>query len=78
MMAFSSGVMRYFYPRPPRGRRRENIQCEAKLLAISIHALREEGDSSPFFKGKIAVLISIHALREEGDGAVRLASTYPI
>ena len=34
---------------------------------ISIHALREEGDSSPFFKGKIAVLISIHALREEGD-----------
>ena len=43
-MAFSSGVMRYFYPRPPRGRRRENIQCEAKLLAISIHALREEGD----------------------------------
>ena len=44
MMAFSSGVMRYFYPRPPRGRRRENIQCEAKLLAISIHALREEGD----------------------------------
>ena len=46
MMAFSSGVMRYFYPRPPRGRRRENIQCEAKLLAISIHALREEGDGA--------------------------------
>ena len=51
MMAFSSGVMRYFYPRPPRGRRRENIQCEAKLLAISIHALREEGDVSPPFWG---------------------------
>ena len=50
-MAFSSGVMRYFYPRPPRGRRRENIQCEAKLLAISIHALREEGDVSPPFLG---------------------------
>ncbi len=46
VMAFSSGVMRYFYPRPPRGRRRENIQCEAKLLAISIHALREEGDGA--------------------------------
>ena len=52
MMAFSSGVMRYFYPRPPRGRRRENIQCEAKLLAISIHALREEGDVSPPFWGE--------------------------
>ena len=58
-MAFSSGVMRYFYPRPPRGRRRENIQCEAKLLAISIHAL---------LFGVQQVLISIHALREEGDG----------
>ena len=67
MMAFSSGVMRYFYPRPPRGRRRENIQCEAKLLAISIHALREEGDVLHIHL--IAVLgISIHALREEGDG----------
>ena len=39
--------------------------------AISIHALREEGDlqgrpSRPSRK------ISIHALREEGDGIVRL------
>ena len=68
VMAFSSGVMRYFYPRPPRGRRRENIQCEAKLLAISIHALREEGDVLHIHL--IAVLgISIHALREEGDCA---------
>ena len=77
MMAFSSGVMRYFYPRPPRGRRRENIQCEAKLLAISIHALREEGDADRL-EITTHCAISIHALREEGDGAVRLASTYPI
>ena len=66
MMAFSSGVMRYFYPRPPRGRRRENIQCEAKLLAISIHALREEGDLDSDI-AQIIYKISIHALREEGD-----------
>ena len=66
MMAFSSGVMRYFYPRPPRGRRRENIQCEAKLLAISIHALREEGDLSASYYYTFSK-ISIHALREEGD-----------
>ena|GEM_PF-4469166 len=65
-MAFSSGVMRYFYPRPPRGRRRENIQCEAKLLAISIHALREEGDLSASYYYTFSK-ISIHALREEGD-----------
>mgnify|MGYP000440289729 CR=1 FL=1 len=77
VMAFSSGVMRYFYPRPPRGRRRENIQCEAKLLAISIHALREEGDADRL-EITTHCAISIHALREEGDGAVRLASTYPI
>ena len=67
MMAFSSGVMRYFYPRPPRGRRRENIQCEAKLLAISIHALREEGDAYEPFHLREKIEISIHALREEGD-----------
>ena len=66
MMAFSSGVMRYFYPRPPRGRRRENIQCEAKLLAISIHALREEGDLPASYYYTFSK-ISIHALREEGD-----------
>ena len=66
VMAFSSGVMRYFYPRPPRGRRRENIQCEAKLLAISIHALREEGDLSASYYYTFSK-ISIHALREEGD-----------
>ena len=36
--------------------------------AISIHALREEGD---ILKGKITInlTISIHALREEGDAA---------
>ena len=74
VMAFSSGVMRYFYPRPPRGRRRENIQCEAKLLAISIHALREEGDVLHIHL--IAVLgISIHALREEGDLSSPLLDT---
>ena len=33
---------------------------------ISIHALREEGDTEAKSK-KLAKLISIHALREEGD-----------
>ena len=35
-------------------------------LAISIHALREEGDTS-MVSGYVEPLISIHALREEGD-----------
>ena len=38
-------------------------------MAISIHALREEGDRNPPANGKIAPAISIHALREEGDPA---------
>ena len=33
---------------------------------ISIHALREEGDTRPFSQ-MLALSISIHALREEGD-----------
>ena len=34
----------YFYPRPPRGGRRCSQVRPPKLLDISIHALREEGD----------------------------------
>ena len=45
VMAFSSGVMRYFYPRPPRGGRHVAEFIVAKHDYISIHALREEGDS---------------------------------
>ena len=38
------GDSRYFYPRPPRGGRRGVCCCAVKILQISIHALREEGD----------------------------------
>ena len=37
---------RYFYPRPPRGGRPESLRVCGRELAISIHALREEGDSA--------------------------------
>ena len=39
----------YFYPRPPRGGRLEFQSNRQHHQAISIHALREEGDQS-FFK----------------------------
>ena len=56
----------YFYPRPPRGGRR----CRCSLVVvgelISIHALREEGDSLTSVLWGCSK-ISIHALREEGD-----------
>ena len=35
---------KYFYPRPPRGGRRLNVQVNSIFKIISIHALREEGD----------------------------------
>ena len=61
-------VLYYFYPRPPRGGQRTGLKLHTKSNKISIHALREEGDT----QGSETVLdlarISIHALREEGDG----------
>ena len=38
----------HFYPRPPRGGRRLTRFKSSGLVIISIHALREEGDSSVF------------------------------
>ena len=55
-----------FYPRPPRGGRRFVFHGAYVVQAISIHALREEGDvQAEVFR--LHADISIHALREEGD-----------
>ena len=40
-------MMRYFYPRPPRGGRPDHHKDDSQPFRISIHALREEGDSRP-------------------------------
>ena len=42
-----------------------------EIGAISIHALREEGDLCAAHVAMQARLISIHALREEGDSKNR-------
>ena len=55
-----------FYPRPPRGGRREDVRVSRQRRGISIHALREEGDGLEL-RGRFGAVISIHALREEGD-----------
>ena len=69
-------ALSYFYPRPPRGGRPTQSAASVPEKAISIHALREEGDlfsSTSTQMGRI----SIHALREEGDRAVsRMPSPY--
>ena len=41
-----------FYPRPPRGGRPDESATEELIRAISIHALREEGDTT-LLSGKL-------------------------
>ena len=57
----------YFYPRPPRGGRLCYLMDGRWTTLISIHALREEGDSGTVANYSKTKAISIHALREEGD-----------
>ena len=58
----------HFYPRPPRGGRRGSHHPHRPQVAISIHALREEGDAV-HRSDHGQQPISIHALREEGDAS---------
>ena len=66
----------------PSARRATQHQHRKRLCwCISIHALREEGDSCILFE-ELLDLISIHALREEGDdlrhkGRARGSNFYP-
>ena len=62
----------YFYPRPPRGGRHPGLEHWCSGPAISIHALREEGDGLFLALLPRTRNISIHALREEGDRPVRV------
>ena len=62
-------LLLYFYPRPPRGGRHVVLHGPLAKLAISIHALREEGDLQRVLHRRRYVTISIHALREEGDAS---------
>ena len=43
-----SAVLRYFYPRPPRGGRPTLVRGRGFEPHISIHALREEGDKTRY------------------------------
>ena len=43
----------YFYPRPPRGGRLKIDMEDAGIAAISIHALREEGDYTVYIIDKV-------------------------
>ena len=53
----------YFYPRPPRGGRPPESDKIYVILSISIHALREEGDSKNRDKSSIFKQIIQHSAR---------------
>ena len=66
----------YFYPRPPRGGRQDAPGVSDRIVLISTHALREEGDAKPYKQNLFCYLISTHALREEGDKVTSLFLRY--
>ena len=70
------GKRSHFNPRPPRGGRPVEGLIYGKVSRISIHALREEGDSVPDSIYQVCK-ISIHALREEGDLMANLFPASP-
>ena len=59
--------------------RRATVLANAVLIciAISIHALREEGDPPLAHRTETDAAISIHALHEEGDAAGRSPNIHP-
>ena len=66
MMFFSCGVETEFQSTPSARRATQPEGDRRHHEAISIHALREEGDER-LLRASQALAISIHALREEGD-----------
>ena len=62
--ALFSLSMMDFYPRPPRGGRRDDLYHRIALYDISIHALREEGDSrSTRASRRLTVFLSTPSVR---------------
>ena len=77
----NQGHNNHFYPRPPGGGRPETNAASSASDAISIHALRVEGDLGATTQNTFK-FISIHALRVEGDRgvvgqAIRIRNFYP-
>ena len=67
-----------FNPRPPCGGRQKLPVQIVGIVAISIHALRVEGEICSVFYSRETAVISIHALNMEGDNRhARPAATNP-
>ena len=60
------GGTQHFNPLPPYGGRLHGVCRHLRVIRISIHSLRMEGDYVPIYD-RIVGNISIHSLRMEGD-----------
>ena len=68
-----------FYPRPPRGGRRCSARPWPQASTISIHALREEGDSSgPSETSPLEVFLSTPSARRATQMGLNTMETYLI
>ena len=68
-----------FYPRPPRGGRPGDASVRYDDQKISIHALREEGDSAPLgMYNPSTGFLSTPSARRATTLAMTLAKTYKI
>ena len=66
-----------FYPRPPRGGRRSRLPSSNCIGCISIHALREEGDSAlRFITIRSGIFLSTPSARRATTAFSRIASAH--
>ena len=77
-----STLLSYFYPRPPRGGRPPATTPSPFPYAISIHALREEGDVAPSFSLSVSsAFLSTPSARRAtvsvSSGSSRVSNFYP-
>ena len=66
--ACPAALSRHFYPRPPRGGRPQQTKKDAHAAKISIHALREEGDTGCFtLDAAVVIFLSTPSARRATD-----------
>ena len=70
---------KHFYPRPPRGGRHYDHRLQPAACVISIHALREEGDTkSPHTSFWLSIFLSTPSARRATQKVAELTKRYNI
>ena len=74
LMGNKTQITKHFYPRSPRGERRQHRRTGSKVRRISIHAPREGSDAKKNASRWTGFFISIHAPREGSDKVCKIDS----